>query len=425
MSKPKSRMVKTRILIISDTHAALPEQQDVSVIHRGGANGNDDHDHDAATTPYQTPFHPPLPSADVLIHAGDLTMTGSLMEHERALELLQAVDAPLKIVIPGNHDLTLDRPYYARHHDLHTRYARYGDATLDEIQDMYSGPEARAAGVRYLVEGLESFRLQNGARLNVYASAWQPEFFDWAFGYPRNRDRFNRSAADGDGTSKNNPANPVPDFVRAHTEDGKGECEDGDESENVHVMLTHGPPMGILDKVARTRESVGCEHLRRAVERCRPKIHCFGHIHEAWGAVRKAWDLGGTQNAGTSTGRSVGDDVDDDDDDDNNEKGTRASAATSSGGNPDQPPGQFDPIRNPTTVYTYGDYGTTGHEHPGETLIQPGSYQDQIGRMAAYVDATDLEHGKETVFVNASIMNLRYRAVNAPWLVDVELPVVE
>jgi hypothetical protein len=39
------------------------------------------------------------------------------------------------------------------------------------------------------------------------------------------------------------------------------------------------------------------------------------------------------------------------------------------------------------------------------------------------VDATDLEYGKETLFVNASIMNLQYRPLNAPWVVDLELPV--
>lgn len=34
-----------------------------------------------------------------------------------------------------------------------------------------------------------------------------------------------------------------------------------------------------------------------------------------------------------------------------------------------------------------------------------------------------LRWGEETVFVNASIMDVRYRPVNAPWRVDLELPV--
>lgn len=34
---------------------------------------------------------------------------------------------------------------------------------------------------------------------------------------------------------------------------------------------------------------VGCQHLRRAVERCRPRLHCFGHIHEGWGGEKLNW----------------------------------------------------------------------------------------------------------------------------------------
>lgn len=34
---------------------------------------------------------------------------------------------------------------------------------------------------------------------------------------------------------------------------------------------------------------VGCEHLRQAVGRCRPRLHCFGHIHEGWGGEKVSW----------------------------------------------------------------------------------------------------------------------------------------
>jgi len=46
-------------------------------------------------------------------------------------------------------------------------------------------------------------------------------------------------------------------------------------------LITHGPPNGIGD---RTSEGVyaGCRHLRREVlNRVRPRLHLFGHIHEA------------------------------------------------------------------------------------------------------------------------------------------------
>jgi len=46
----------------------------------------------------------------------------------------------------------------------------------------------------------------------------------------------------------------------------------------IDVLLTHGPPFGILDFTCRG-ENAGCHSLRSAVERVRPKVHFFGHIH--------------------------------------------------------------------------------------------------------------------------------------------------
>lgn len=34
-----------------------------------------------------------------------------------------------------------------------------------------------------------------------------------------------------------------------------------------------------------------------------------------------------------------------------------------------------------------------------------------------------LKFGQETMFINAAIMDVKYRPVNAPWLVDLNLPV--
>ena len=46
---------------------------------------------------------------------------------------------------------------------------------------------------------------------------------------------------------------------------------------------------------------------------------------------------------------------------------------------------------------------------------------------AVFVDVSEnggdvLEPGKETLFVNAAIMDVSYRPVNAPWVVDIDLP---
>ena len=48
------------------------------------------------------------------------------------------------------------------------------------------------------------------------------------------------------------------------------------------VLVTHGPPFGILD-LAPMSSNVGCPHLRVIVERVKPELHCFGHIHLSHG----------------------------------------------------------------------------------------------------------------------------------------------
>jgi Icc-related predicted phosphoesterase len=48
------------------------------------------------------------------------------------------------------------------------------------------------------------------------------------------------------------------------------------------VLITHGPPAGTLDLVDGGRHA-GSEALRRLVDRRRPRLHLFGHIHQAFG----------------------------------------------------------------------------------------------------------------------------------------------
>lgn len=52
--------------------------------------------------------------------------------------------------------------------------------------------------------------------------------------------------------------------------------------DDVDVLITHSPPYGIRDYV-----SDGCQGspslYKEVVERIRPKIHAFGHIHEGYG----------------------------------------------------------------------------------------------------------------------------------------------
>ena len=63
--------------------------------------------------------------------------------------------------------------------------------------------------------------------------------------------------------------------------------------DDVDVLITHGPPAGILDVVNNRYSSnhdrhVGCPQLRRQVfDRIKPQVHVFGHIHEAYGILEE------------------------------------------------------------------------------------------------------------------------------------------
>jgi Icc-related predicted phosphoesterase len=57
------------------------------------------------------------------------------------------------------------------------------------------------------------------------------------------------------------------------------------------VLITHGPPYGILDQTMSRGEHLGCAELLKAVEAKKPKVHIFGHIHGGAGT----FENGGTR----------------------------------------------------------------------------------------------------------------------------------
>lgn len=85
--------------------------------------------------------------------------------------------------------------------------------------------------------------------LKFWGSPWQPEFYNWAFNLPR-------------GQALKAKWDLIPN--------------------DTDVLITHGPPHGILDRTDRG-EHVGCEDLTEALVRVRPKLHVFGHIHHGAG----------------------------------------------------------------------------------------------------------------------------------------------
>ncbi len=52
---------------------------------------------------------------------------------------------------------------------------------------------------------------------------------------------------------------------------------------DIDLLVTHGPPAGVLDSDPGMSHSAGDPQLLKAVSRIKPRYHIFGHVHEAFG----------------------------------------------------------------------------------------------------------------------------------------------
>lgn len=193
-----------------------------------------------------------LPPVDVLLHCGDLTMIGGMSNYKAAIRNLTACKAELKLVIPGNHDVSLDPSWWADN--------------LDEDDDDPDEPtkalalfeaEKEANGIHLLKHGVHEFLFEDGRSFTIFASPYTPAFGGYAFAYG----------------PEHNPWTTIP--------------------EAVDIVMTHGPPMApsteySLD-LGRNGEHCGCPKLWEHIERTKPRLHCFGHIHEGYGASVANW----------------------------------------------------------------------------------------------------------------------------------------
>lgn len=89
--------------------------------------------------------------------------------------------------------------------------------------------------------------------LKIYGTPVSPRFYNWAF----NKER---------GSEINRYWDMIPN--------------------NVDILITHSPPYKILDKSFKG-EYCGCEGLLEKIKLVKPKIHCFGHIHESYGILEQ------------------------------------------------------------------------------------------------------------------------------------------
>lgn len=164
-----------------------------------------------------------VPDGDILVHAGDFMGFGDMERHIVEFnKWLGEQPHPHKIVVAGNHDRLFE--------------SSPGVARALLTNAIY----LKNSGV--VVEGL-----------TFWGSPVQPTFYDWAFNVGRGK-----------------PIRRYWDMIPSGTE----------------ILVTHGPPFGILDQDRPGAPHQGCEELAKAVLRVSPKLHIFGHIHGGYGNLR-------------------------------------------------------------------------------------------------------------------------------------------
>lgn len=185
-----------------------------------------------------------LPDGDVLLHAGDATFKGDEFEINQFNQDLKKAKAKYRSVIftPGNHDWGFQR--------MHTfSESLMTNATVLIDQGVWLGKDGVIIA-KYT--GQTHDELPEGSLL-VYGSPWQPRFYNWAFNLDRGEPLARKWAM-------------IPDHV--------------------DILITHGPPLGILDKVH--GENVGCWDLRERIKSLtRLRLHVCGHIHYSYGVYRE------------------------------------------------------------------------------------------------------------------------------------------
>lgn len=176
-----------------------------------------------------------LPEGDILIHAGDITGQGEMRTMIDFNKWLGELPHPYKVVIGGNHDISLGDERREEYEGLLTNCIYLHDSEVT-------------------IEGIK-----------FYGSPYQPTFgVGWQFNLPRGEQLAAKWAL-------------IPD--------------------DTDILITHGPPNGFGDRVKYPNPGgvydVGCDALRWKVEQIKPKLHVSGHIHEDSGVDTHIWEDGG------------------------------------------------------------------------------------------------------------------------------------
>jgi len=178
-----------------------------------------------------------IPQCDVLVHAGDFSMTGTRGEVYDFIEWLEKQPATHKLVVAGNHEMTFD--------DTHPRF----DLSIKRMLTQRDSSIVYLENAAHTIHGIK-----------FYGTPWTPWFYDWAFnGVTDENMPFYR------GVSLSQTFSDIP--------------------EDTNVLICHGPPYNILDLSLLGDERTGSVEMRKLTSNklTQLKLYLCGHIHEGRG----------------------------------------------------------------------------------------------------------------------------------------------
>ncbi len=169
---------------------------------------------------------------DIILHAGDATGRGESGEIKAFLKWYGSLDFRYRIFTPGNHDFGFER----------------ADYRFRKMCEQY--------GVTLLID--ESIVVDG---VKIHGSPVTPWFHNWAYNKARdlNEAMFRQ----------------IPE-IKPHWDK---------IPDDVNILLTHGPPYGILDELVfidgtPKGQFVGCVELLNRINQLKDlDLHLFGHIH--------------------------------------------------------------------------------------------------------------------------------------------------
>ncbi|RMZ69822.1 phosphoesterase [Pyrenophora seminiperda CCB06] len=154
-------------------------------------------------------------------------------------------------VQPGNHDITLDEPFF-RENSHSWKWPSAQDT------EMCKKLLTESTSITYLENGVTQIKLASGVSFTVFGSPCTPKQGTWAFQYAGEEE---------------------------------AECTWSRIPDDVDIVVTHTPPKGHCDGTADrlTDKREGCPSLLKRLSQVRPKLSVCGHIHGGRGVETLQW----------------------------------------------------------------------------------------------------------------------------------------